>query len=147
MFAKYRLVALQFVKFATVGGINTVADFVMYIGLTRGFAFWHERLDEANLLAYVFAVFVSLLLNNFWTFKRGTNRFAVHAAKFLTVAAGATTLNSILFWALTRLGVHDIMTKVIATAIIAGWNFLLYKFWAFADRPLPPSMFPPESKK
>jgi dolichol-phosphate mannosyltransferase len=120
----------QFLKFCTVGAINTVVDFGIYVGLTRPFPFWGRHYVAASALSFVVAVLSSFLLNNFWTFgRRGVE--LRRSVKFFIVAIGGLALSSLTFFILTRLGLFDLYAKLVVTAVVLAWNFTLQKKWTF----------------
>lgn len=121
----------QFARFVIVGATNTVLNFAVYIGLTRGFAFWERHFLIANAIAFAVAVMSSFLFNNYWTFKRGGTGAAMRGAKFLTVVATALAWNNVILYGLTEIGLHDLLAKLVVVGIVGLWNFTLYKFWAF----------------
>jgi putative flippase GtrA len=120
----------QFLRFCTVGAINTVVDFGVYIGLTRPFAFWAEHYVAASAVSFCVAVTSSFLLNNFWTFGRQGVEWR-RGAKFYLVATGGLCLNAATLYALTRLGMYDLLAKAVATGLVLAWNFTLQRKWTF----------------
>lgn len=128
---RHRHTAGEFVRFGTVGVVNTVLDFAIYVGLTRGFAYWEQNFLYANAIAIGISVTCSFVLNNFWTFRKDGRDWHLRSAKFLTVCAVALVWNSLIMFVLTSLGFHDLASKIAATAVVALWNFTMYKMWAF----------------
>jgi putative flippase GtrA len=124
----------EFARFCATGLTNSVVDFGLYIFLTRTFAFWAGHIVAASAIAYAAAICVSFMLNNFWTFRRDGRGWARRSIKFLIVSYTALGIHVVVFWFLTELGMNDLLAKVAATAVGGVWNFLMYKFWAFAVR-------------
>ena len=128
---KYHHLTEQVVRFMIVGVTNTGADFIIYYALTRGFRWWRHHFLLANAIAFIVAVAVSFMLNNFWTFKRDAEGWHARSLKFLAVNVAALALNSAMLFALTTFGMHDLFAKILASVTVGFWNFTLYKLWAF----------------
>ena len=90
-------------------------------------------------LASLVAMFVSFVLNRTWTFEaRGKARKGAQALRFYAVAIVGALLNALLFSTFFNLlpsGIgHGILVAKIAAAIlVAVWNFLGQKLFAFRD--------------
>jgi len=123
--------ARQLVKFGFVGTFNTLLDFSVYVFLTRLFAFWGEHLVAATVLSYCCGMVSSFTLNNFWTFRQDRQGITKRMPKFLVVTLAGMVWNAGILHALVTLGVYDLIAKAFATGCVIGWNFLLYKKWAF----------------
>lgn len=131
LFVAHRHTFGEFARFGIVGATNTVLDFGLYVGLTRGFAFWERHYVAANAIAFAVAVTSSFLFNNFWTFKKDHRNWHVRGSRFLAIAFAALGLNSLVLYALTSYGIHDLLAKLVAIAAVGFWNFSMYKMWAF----------------
>jgi putative flippase GtrA len=123
--------AVQFIKFAAVGAFNTVLDFGVYLWLTRSYPFWGDHIVGAATVSFVLAATSSFLLNNFWTFRQDAAGWHRRLPKFFAVALGGLLWNAAILHLLTSLGVHDIISKLVATGIVLMWNFTLQKKWTF----------------
>lgn len=127
----------QFLRYATIGVVNTGLDFGMYIGLTRGFAFWREHYLLANALVFIVVVTWSFFWNKRWTFKNREQKHAAQYTKFVLATLGGITIaEGVLYVGVDWLGLHDIVSKVIAGPLVMVWNFLAYRFWAFRASPV-----------
>jgi len=121
----------QFLRFSAVGTANFFLDYLVYIGLTRGFAFWGRHIVLATTASFIAGVTSSFFLNTFWTFRRGSAGWHRRAGKFFAVATGGLALNALILYVLTGLGVYDLLAKLAATAIVLVWNFYFQKKWTF----------------
>ena len=118
-------------RFATVGTINFFLDYGVYIGLTRGLAFWGRHIVLAATVSFVAAVICSFVLNTFWTFRCATAGWHRRAGKFFLVATGGLAWNALIIFVLTELGMYDLLAKLAATALVLVWNYALQKKWTF----------------
>lgn len=125
----------QFVRFAVVGTINTVADFSVYVLLTRSSVFWGSHLVSAAVVSFSVGVVSSFILNNFWTFRLSGTNWRARIGKFSAVAMGGMLLNAAILHMFIRTGMYDLLAKAIATVLVMGWNFALQKMWTFRTVP------------
>ena len=134
---KDRRTLVEFIRFCITGATNSGVDFGLYVFLTRSVAFWARHIVIASAVAYAVAIGSSFALNNFWTFRRDHLGWGRRSVKFLLVSFSALGIHVYIFSFLTGLGMHDLIAKVLAVGAGGVWNFTLYKFWAFAERPAP----------
>lgn len=124
---------VQFIRYATVGTVNTALDFGIYSGLTRGFEFWREYYLLANGLTFIVVVTWSFFWNKYWTFKNRERQHAMQYLKFVIATFGGLGIaEGVLYVGVEVLSLHDILSKVIAAPLVVFWNFSAYRFWAFA---------------
>lgn len=121
----------QFIKFGLVGLSSTVIDWGIYLGLTRIFALFYLM---AKILSFSVAVLNSYIWNRRWTFRSNDPAKLKQFIKFLTISIVGLVLNSlIMFLAVDKFRLHDIIGLVFATAIVLIWNFLANKFYTFKE--------------
>ncbi len=153
----------QVARFASVGVMNTVIDYVIFIGLTKLFSIPLDRVWTAKLVSGTVAMINSFYFNRTWVFKNKNNkragqqllRFVVSTlvavyviqlglVQFLTTnftwfgdlaykILDAIGLTSALPSLLTEAFVIKTTAFVVATLASMTWNFLLYKLWAFKE--------------
>jgi putative flippase GtrA len=132
----------QFSKFAIVGVLNTVVDFLVLNALL-----WATGIREGlGLLALNTVAFTAALLNSYglnkrWTFRdRGRDREAAKFSQFVVVSLCAAVLNGatvsgISSWIAPPFGLDPLLwvnvAKAVATALTLLWNFVGYKFIVF----------------
>ncbi len=129
----------QFIKFGLVGASNTVLDFGVYLALTR----WLDlHYLIANLIAFSLAASSSFILNKYWTFRDNRlDGLTFQYIKFLIVSTVGAFLTEFTLFALVHFaGIHDIIGKVTAIAVVTFWNFFANKHWTFRRRPDPPAI-------
>ncbi|MCD6442257.1 GtrA family protein [bacterium] len=119
-------------KFILVGAISTLIDFVIYVFLTRFFAFWQAHYLWANFMAMIIASTVNFLFNRKWTFNGGRKKALHQYIRFSIVLVGGLFAYQFLFgFFVATLGWYDIIGKAIAAFIIMLIRFHLHKFWVF----------------
>lgn len=122
----------QFVKFSAVGAANTILDFAIYIGLTRSFEIMRHYFLGANLIAFAIATTSSFFLNKYFTFKNNGSDLIRQYIRFWSVALVYICLvQCILYIGVALFELHDVMAKIVATAIGTFWNFFAHKYWSF----------------
>jgi putative flippase GtrA len=126
----------QFIKFSMVGVVNTATDFYVYFSLTRLWDFWQEQYLVAAFLAFVTANLVSFVLNRRWTFRDDRSRIHLQYSKFFLISLVGLALTLILMYlAVDRLEIWDVIAKPIIVFVVSLWNFGANKFWTFSVRP------------
>ncbi|MFA5995947.1 MAG: GtrA family protein [Patescibacteria group bacterium] len=122
----------QFVRFCIIGTFNTGLDFLVYISLTRNFAFWTEHLLLATASGFIAASTSSYILNRYWTFKVTTGQHRVQYTKFMLVVSGGLGINALCFYVLVHVWhINDLISKALVVGIVLFWNYLLNSRWTF----------------
>jgi len=124
--------AVQLVRFALVGVLNTAIDLGLFALLTL-----RVGLDPllANVFSFTAGAANSFVLNKYWTFGAGGGgrETAVQATRFTCVTGIVWALHEgLLALFHTGLGRPALPVKVLATCVGLGVGFVANKFWAFA---------------
>jgi len=120
----------QLVKFATVGVLNTLIDFIIFYLLSN-------VIDDtiAKGISFLVAVVNSFVLNRYWTFgKRGTAQ-KNEMAKFLAVNLLTLSINLLCYhiwseWFHLGRVVSFVLTMPFVTLI----NYMLNRIWVFGSK-------------
>ncbi|MFA6304877.1 MAG: GtrA family protein [Patescibacteria group bacterium] len=123
----------QFAKFAMVGAVNAIIDFLVYYFLTRSFAWFNLHYLTANALAFSAAVTSSFFLNNRFTFYSPENRANAHSY-FKFFAFNLLTLlivEACFYFLVGYLGVYDIVAKYLLLVLSGISNFTFSRIWVF----------------
>lgn len=134
--------AMQFVRFAIVGVINTGVDFAVLnllawaTGVTSG-----AWVFAINSISVFVAMINSYFLNKYWTFRdKDKEKQGTEFLQFVLVSIVGVVINGGIVYLVTSfvepwLGVSPQIwlnaAKVVATALSLIWNFIGYKFWVF----------------
>lgn len=128
----------QFVKFAIVGGVNTIIDWAVYYPLKIFFGGIFSVLSVqyikqlAKACSFVVSALSSYYMNRSWTFRSDDKKVLAEAGRFMLVAIGGLLINSVIFYLVTAtLGWLDIFGLIIATAGATLWNFFINRNWTF----------------
>ena len=123
---------LQFLKFCTIGIINTAIDIVLYVLLTRYGGFTGYLIYVAKVLTFMIATLNSYALNSRWTFQ-GKHPFSWrHVWRFyLAIGSGSIINLGIHVVDISVFGIHDLISAVIAALVTALLGFTLSKRFVF----------------
>lgn len=122
---------MQFTSYLVVGGSAAIVEWstfaLMYISMGA-----HYML--ATTVAFILATLANFHLGRRLTFrnaKSGMSRNTEMAAVYMISAVGLG-LNMLLMYVLVaRLGLHGMLSKIIATGIVLIWNFLIRKIYLY----------------
>lgn len=122
-----KLVA-QFMKFGVVGIIAFVIDYGLLALLTE--AFGVNYLVSATISFTVSVVFNYLASMRYvFTHKEGMSRRREFVI-FVVLSVIGLAINNLCMWAgVELLGIHYLITKIAATAIVMIWNFITRKIF------------------
>ena len=109
-----------FLRFCTVGVMNTLIDFIAFLILLYGFG---AGLLLANSIAFSLALLNSYVLNKIWTFGDTEPVSLRQIMKFAGVAVSGFVLSSIIL-TLASLVIHPVAAKVLAIITTLFWNYL-----------------------
>ena len=124
-----QLLIKQILKFGLVGGLAFVIDYGLMILLTEVFGINYLI---SSAVSFSVSVIFNYLLSIFWVFDvSGSNRgqkenFVI----FLVLSLIGLGLNQLLMWLGSDLmGLHYMLTKIGATAIVMVYNFITRKLF------------------
>ena len=118
----------QFMKFGVVGVIAFVIDYGLLALLTE--AFGVNYLVSATISFTVSVVFNYLASMSYvFTHKEGMSRRREFVI-FVVLSVIGLAINNLCMWAgVELLGIHYLITKIAATAIVMIWNFVTRKIF------------------
>ena len=126
---------IQFIKFGTVGTINTVLSYA----ITNG-AYYLLHLHEqiSNIIAFVITVFISFMLNGRFVFtenKEERNFWKSLLKVYASYSITGVFLTAILLYIEEELlGIPHYIATLMNLVVTIPINFLLNKFWAYKDK-------------
>lgn len=125
----------QLIKFLIIGFIGALVDWlIFYLFKIPLGQYGQSGKQLAKLGSFVFSATINYILNRKWTFRSSDRKIAQQAGKFFTIATFGLVLNNIIFYIITSpklLHQRDIVGLVLATLLVALWNFSLHKKWTF----------------
>lgn len=118
----------QIGKFCVVGFTAAVIDFGLLYVLTDWFGLYY--LASATI-SFVVAATYNYYLNRRWTFCSAGSKRKQMPIFFVIAIIGILINNFILYLGVEQFALHYLVAKVIATAIVTGWNFFGNKYLTF----------------
>lgn len=126
---------IQFIKFGTVGVINTVLSYA----ITNG-AYYLLHLHEqiSNIIAFVITVFISFMLNGRFVFtenKEERNFWKSLLKVYASYSITGVFLTAILLYIEEELlGIPHYIATLMNLVVTIPLNFILNKFWAYKEK-------------
>lgn len=126
---------IQFIKFGTVGAINTVLSYA----ITNG-AYYLLHLHEqiSNIIAFVITVFISFMLNGRFVFTENKEERSFWKSLLKVYASYSITgvfLTAILLYIEEELlGIPHYIATLMNLVVTIPLNFILNKFWAYKEK-------------
>ncbi len=125
---KHEKLFIQIFKFAIVGGIATIIDFV-FLYLFREFL--HFPVILANTLSFCISVIYNYIASVRWVFdvnkeKNAKRQFVI----FIVFSVIGLLLNDLIMWlSVDFLNIYYLLAKIIATFIVMIFNFVTRKLF------------------
>ena len=126
--AKTRKLLIQILKFAIVGGIATIIDFV-FLYIFREFC--HFPVLVSNTLSFCISVIYNYVASVKWVFdvnkeKDAKKQFVI----FIVFSVIGLLLNNAIMWiTVDFLSIYYMLAKIIATVIVMVFNFITRKIF------------------
>jgi putative flippase GtrA len=120
---------LKFIKFCIVGFSGVFVDF----GITY---FFKEVMKFqkylANAIGFTTAATTNYILNRVWTFNSHNPQVFLEFSRFFIIALIGLGINSAIIWLMNgKFKVNFYLSKLVATIIVTGWNFLINAYFTF----------------
>lgn len=124
----------QLLRFGVVGSAVAVFDFVTYFSLTRLVRPFRRHYLATSVTTATIGAILSYFVNSGWTFRqRERDRSLKQFVGYVTIYVGGIFWQNVLLWvAVERFHLHDLISKILAILVVAlCWNFLLSKLLVF----------------
>lgn len=121
---------LKFIKFCLVGFSGVMVDF--------GITFFTKEILKiqkyiSNALGFSIAATTNYMLNRIWTFHSHNPNITLEFTRFFIIALIGLGINLLIVWSMAgKLKVNFYLSKLVATVIVTGWNFLINAYYTFA---------------
>lgn len=126
---------LQFMKFGTVGAINTVLSYVI---TNTSYYLLHLHEQISNIIAFVITVFISFMLNGKFVFteeKENRNFWKTLLKVYASYSVTGVFLTAILLYLEEQLlGIPHYIATLMNLVVTIPVNFMLNKFWAYKKK-------------
>jgi putative flippase GtrA len=84
------------------------------------------------MIAVFVATSFGFFLHKYVTFNNGERKYLSQYVKFWVVSTGTLILNSSIVYLFVHFsGLHDLLSKVIATAVTMVWSYIMQRLWVF----------------
>jgi putative flippase GtrA len=121
-------VLAQFIRFASVGAIGTVAHYLVLAALVQLVGIHPVG---ASAVGFAVGATINYFLNYFLTFSSNIPHH-LGMAKFFTVAVIGLGINSlIMVITVDFANLHYLLAQVTATFLVLAWNFTGNRLWTF----------------
>ena len=125
----------EIITYLFFGFVTTVVNYGVYALLVRGF---HMDVVPANIIAWIVAVVVAFVTNKLWVFEsKSRDKKTLFREFFAFVVARLITLGveTLLLWIFVdKLGVNDLIMKIITNVIVVILNYVFSKFIIFRKK-------------
>lgn len=122
------LLMRQFLGFAAVGAVGTAAHFATLVVLVQQL---YVSPIWSSILGFLVGAIVNYLLSYRFVFQ-SRKRHVEAMRQFFAVASVGLLLNAaIMALAVQTLGLHYLLSQLLATGIVLLWNFAGNRFWTF----------------
>lgn len=120
---------IQFIRYGIVGVVSNGLLYLLYITLT----YMRVIPEFAATIAYVLGGSWTYFFNRNWSFESGAAHRKAAPRYALTYLAGYFITIGILAIGYRWIGMQHFISQLIAICITAIVNFLLLRFWVFAN--------------
>ena len=131
-------VLAQMIRYGFVSGLAFLVDFFsMYAGIHA----FHLPVLLATTIAFTLGIIVNFITSTLWVFDSSARRRHVEMGLFLLVGVTGLGLNALIVWfGHEVLGIWAMVAKLISTAVVFFWNYLLRRYLIYT--PKTPSQAP-----
>ena len=122
---KLKETSIQFFIYFIVGGLATIVEWSAFYVLNSIFNIHYAF---ATTLAFILSTAANWLFGRLILFRDSKQNTAKELVKIYMVSIIGLLMNiAIMFVAIEKLGIQDMISKIIATGIVFIWNFLIRK--------------------
>ena len=126
--SKNKATIAQFLLFAGVGAIGTLAHYTVLIVLVQ---FWAVDPVFASSIGFIAGAIINYILNYHFTFQ-SDKRHAEALTKFLIVATIGAGINGfIMYIGVENTSINYMVVQIFATCVVLLWNYVVNKLWTF----------------
>ena len=105
--------------YAVVGGIATIAEWIIFF-----FTDQHFHYEVSVIIAYLLSTFVNWFAGRLLLFKESRMKILIEIGSIYLTCLGGLGLNLLIMWIfVSGVGLRDMISKVLATAIVFFYNY------------------------
>lgn len=125
----------ELIKYSLVGNFSNLIDFIFYIYLTRFFEVFYIHYLSTSIFTMLLASSIRFSLHKHWTFKDSDTRVYWQYLKLVITLALCVAIGAIILYiAVEKFGLNDILSKIIGELVAALNSYILTKYWVFSRR-------------
>lgn len=122
---KLKRTSIQFFFYLIVGGLATIVEWVAFYVLSSLFKVHYA---PATSLAFILSTAANWLFGRLIMFRNSKQSTAKELLKIYMVSIIGLLMNiAIMFIAIEKIGIQEMISKIIATGVVFIWNFLIRK--------------------
>lgn len=119
--------AKELLLYAVVGGIATLVEWACFWLLSHVMHY-----VPATCLAFAISTFANWLAGRAILFGESSRGVAVELAQIYGASIAGLLMNLAIMWvAIELFGMHEMVGKMLATAIVFFWNYLIRKLYIY----------------
>ncbi len=126
---------IQLFRYIVAGTLTTLLDLLIF--QVSYYQFGFSR-NESVFYAFITALLFSFVVNRFWTFKGNYTNDEWRISQFLKFVFVASIGLMITLFSMKILteyfSIEALFSKIITSAIVFGWNFIVNSFWTFSSK-------------
>lgn len=120
----------EFLLYLVVGGIATVTEWVLFFIMDK--CYIHYAI--ATIIAYLLSTFVNWLAGRLLVFKESYSSFLKEILSIYVASIVGLLLNLVIMWlAVDIANINEMISKILATAIVFFYNFLVRKLLIYKE--------------
>ena len=119
-------ILLQIFKFAIVGGIAFIIDYVTLIICKEVF---HLNTLISAAIAFTVSVIVNYILSIKWVFDVQKKQTAKEVIIFIVLSVIGLGINELIIYSGECINIHYMISKIFATAVVMVYNFITRKIF------------------
>lgn len=125
---KHKKLLIQIVKFFIVGVIATLIDFV-FLFIFKSIL--NLNIVLANTLSFIISLIYNYIASTKWVFDVSENNDKKKSfILFIFFSVLGLMLNDLIVWGLSeKIGIHYMLAKIFATAVVMVFNFITRKMF------------------
>ena len=127
---EFKQISKQVFLYLIVGALATIVEWSVFYVLDTKYAVYYLY---ATAIAFIFSTFANWLLGRLIVFRDSKQQKLKEIGKIYFVSIIGLLLNMVIMYiAVETFGIHDMISKIMATCLVFAWNFLVRRYWIYA---------------
>ena len=129
---EFRQLSKQVFLYLIVGALATIVEWSVFYVLDTQYDVYYLY---ATAIAFIFSTFANWLFGRLIVFHDSKQQKLKEIGKIYFVSVIGLLLNMVIMYiAVERFGIHDMISKIMATGLVFAWNFLIRRFWIYRNK-------------